>query len=162
MSDSYGYILAELLKRNTELHGRELCRIGEEAKWPGNARKIIMGELREYKASGGLKAFSGLVWHKLRKQDVTTRQIYGLLLQWALLLTEKELLGFYTADYEALIEELRHNIESGAEGVVEDIPAEEILEEWEFMKQYLMALHGECEGWIKNEDKKQKALSFCP
>lgn len=142
MSDTYGYILAELLKRNIELHGRELKRRGKKAKWPETARKIIMDELIHYPFDSKLKAFSGLLWGKLRKQNITTRHIYGLLLQWALLLTEKGLLSFYTDDYEGLVEELRITIESGAEGIVEDIPPEEIVEEWEFMRGYLLELHG--------------------
>jgi len=147
-SDKYGYLLAELLKRNTELHGNALLKRGNKAKWPGETRKVIIGELSKYPFDSKLKAFSGLVWHKLRSQNITTRCIYQLLLQWAILLTEKELLSFYTEDYEALIEELRHTIESGVEGEVSDIPPEEILEEWDFMKGYLMDLHNMCEGWI--------------
>ena len=150
----YGYILAELLKRNTELHGNALEKQGQRIKWPSEARKVILGELRRYKANGKLKAFSGLLWGKLRLHDITTRQIYQLLLQWALYLTEKGLLFTYTENYEALLEELRYTIESGAEGVVEDITPEEILEEWEIMKNnYLLALHGECEAWIGNDKR---------
>lgn len=147
MSEHFGYILAELLKRNTELHGRELLKRGNKDIWPKLTRKIIIAELAKYTLDGKLKAFSGLVWNKLRSQDITTRHIYGLLLQWAVLLTEKGLLSFYTEAYEFLIEELRHTIESGAEGVVDDIPPEEIIEEWEFMKSYLDSLHNMCEGW---------------
>ncbi len=151
MPDSFGYILAELLKRNTQLHGKELLKRGKRVKWPIDAQKIIMGELTRYPFDSKLKAFSGLLWGKLRRHDITTRHIYGLLLQWALLLTEKELLSFYTQDYEALIDELRITMESGAEGEVEDIPPEEIVEEWEFMQSYLMDLHGMVEEWQKND-----------
>lgn len=153
MSDSFGYLLAELLKRNTELHGKELRKRGDNPQWPWDARKVIIKELASYPLGGKLKAFSGLLWGRLRKQDITTRHIYGLLLQWALLLTEKGLLGFYTDDYEALIEELRHTIESGADGAVEDIPAEEIVAEWEFMQGYLNGLHGMCEQWVKDNEQ---------
>jgi len=150
MSEHYGYLLAELLKRNTELHGKELRKRGANPQWPWDARKVIIKELASYPLDGKLKAFSGLLWGRLRKQDITTRQIYILLLQWAVKLTEKKLLNFYTSDYEDLIEELRHTIESGAEGVVDDIPPEEIVEEWEFMQGYLDSLHGMCEQWINN------------
>lgn len=68
------------------------------------------------------------------------------MLQWALLLTEKGLLAFYTDDYEALILELQTTIEGGAEGQVEDISPEEIIEEWEFMKIYLPEVLSE-HGW---------------
>lgn len=151
MSDSYGYLLAEFIKRNTELHGKELLRRGSKDKWPAKARKTIITELSKYPFNGKLKAFSGHIWGKLRCQDITTRHIYGLLLQWALLLTEKGLLNFYTQDYEELFEELKYTIESGAEGAVENIPSDEIIAEWEMVKNnYLITLHKTCEEWIKN------------
>lgn len=158
--ESYGYLLAELLKRNTELHGKALEKKGRKVKWPGEARKIILGELRKYKVDGRSKAFSGLLWGRIRRHDITTRQIYQLLLQWALHLTEKGLLFTYTADYEGLLEELCTTIESGAEGIVEDISPEEIIAEWESMKDYLTALHNECEEWV-NENTQQEAFSIC-
>ncbi len=149
MLDVYGYILAELFKQNTHLHGKELWRRGNKTKWPANAKKIIVTELSKYPHDGKLKAFSGLIWNKLRQQNITTRHIYGLLLQWALLLTEKGFLCYYTKDYEGLIEELRSTLESGAEGEVKDIPPEEIIEEWEMVKErYLMELHSMCEEWM--------------
>lgn len=139
--DKYCFILADLLKRNTELHGKELSKRGQKVIWPDTTRKICIKELRKIPVNGGARAFSGLLWSKLRLENITTRCIYQLLLQWALLLTEKELLSFYTEDYEALLDELRTTIEGGAEGAVEDIPPKEIIEEWEFMKTYLPILH---------------------
>lgn len=139
MTDTYCYILADLLKRNTELHGFAIK--GQKVTWPDVTRKICIKELRRIKSNGALMAFSGLLWHKLRRQDITTRCIYQLLLQWALKLTEEGLLHFYTEDYEALILELQTTIEAGAEGEVEDIPPEEIIAEWEFMQGYLPELH---------------------
>jgi hypothetical protein len=145
--DTYCYILADLLKRNTELHGREIKKRGQLVTWPDVTRKICVKELRLIKADGKLKAFCGLVWYHLRGYNITTRCIYQLLLQWALLLTEKGLLGFYTDDYKNLIEELQTTIEGGAEGVVEDIDSNEIVGEWEEMKNnYLIALHNMVEG----------------
>lgn len=149
MSDSYGYLLAELLKRNTELHGKELWKRGDKVKWTGDTRKIIIAELAEYSFDSKLKAFSGLLWHYIRGLDITTRCVYALLLQWAIYLTESNLLGFYTINYDDLLEELRHSIESGAEGVVDGVVQDEVLEEWELMKDYLMPLHDMCESWIR-------------
>lgn len=148
MSDKYGYILADLLKRNTELHGREIAKRGQKVEWPNVTRKVCIGELRKIKANGSLMAFSGLLWHRLRCQNITTRCIYQLLLQWALLLTEKGLLGFYTDAYEALILELQTTIEGGADGAVDDISPEEIQAEWEFMQGYLTALHDMVEQYV--------------
>ncbi len=150
-SDTFCFILCDLLKRNTELHGNELKRRGQKITWPDITRKVCIKELRCIKANGGLMAFSGLLWHRLRSQNITTRCIYQLLLQWAFLLTEKGLLAFYTDDYEALILELQTTIEGGADGAVDDIPAEEIIEEWEFMRGYLTELHKLVEDY-ENKD----------
>lgn len=146
MSEVYCYILCDLLKRNTELHGKELARRGQKVTWPDTTRRICIRELRRIKANGATIGLSGSLWHKLRLQDITTRCIYQLLLQWALLLTEKGLLHFHTEEYEALILELKDTIEKGADGVVDDIPAEEIIQEWEFMKGYLPELHKMAQG----------------
>ncbi len=147
--EAYGYILAELLKRNTNLHGHALIKRGQQQKWPDEAKRIFAKELCKYTFNSKLKAFSGLVWGRLRAEDITTRHIYQLLLQWALYLTQNELLHIYTSEYEDLLEELRHTIESGAEGKVEDIPSNEIIEEWELVKNnYLLALHKMVEEWV--------------
>jgi len=148
---NYGYVLAELLKRNTELHGNELLKRGNRVSWVNEARKVIIVELRSYPVNYKLKAFSGFVWGRLRRQDITTRHIYILLLQWAVLLTEKGLLYFYTKEYEELIEELRITIESGAEGSVEDVSSGEIIDEWNFVEGYLVSLQNMCEEY---ENKK--------
>lgn len=140
MTDTSCYILCDLLKRNTELHGKEVAKRGQKVTWTDVTRKVCIKELRCIKSNGGLMAFSGLLWHRLRCQNITTRCIYQLLLQWAFLLTEKGLLAFYTDDYEALILELQTTIEGGAEGQVEDIPPEEIIEEWEYMQRFLPEL----------------------
>ncbi len=141
MTDTFCFILCDLLKRNTDLHGAELKRRGQKITWTDVTRKVCIAEIRKIKPDAKLMAFSGLIWHRLRGQNITTRCIYQLLLQWAFLLTEKGLLAFYTDDYEALILELQTTIESGADGAVDDIPAEEIIEEWGFMKGYLPELH---------------------
>lgn len=140
MTDVYCFILCDLLKRNTELHGKEIAKRGQKVTWPSIARKVCLSEIRKIKPDAKLMSFSGLLWHRLRCQNITTRCIYQLLLQWALLLTEKGLLAFYTDDYEALILELQTTIESGAEGQVEDIPPEEIIEEWGYMQGFLPEL----------------------
>lgn len=139
MTDTFCYILCDLLKRNTELHGAALKKRGQKVDWPNVTKKVCVRELRKIPLN--YIGLSGLIWSQLRKQNITTRCIYQLLLQWALLLTEKGLLAFYTDDYEALILELQTTIEGGAEGQVEDISPEEIIEEWEFMKIYLPDLH---------------------
>jgi len=148
----YGYILAELLKRNTELHGKALEKKGKPKEWPGVARKIIIKELAKYKQPASVKSYAGFIWGNLRRQDVTTRQIYMLLTQWALLLTNKGLLEFHTEDYEALLAETTNSFEKGAEGDVYDVSPEEIVNEWEFMQNYLNDLHEICEKWIKNNE----------
>lgn len=140
MNDIYSYILADLLKRNTRLHGRELEKRNISAKWPSVTNDICLKELQRINPTSKMMAFSGLIWHKLRQQNITTRCIYQLLLQWALLLTEKGLLSFYTSDYENLLIELKTTIESGSEGAVEDIPPQEIIDEWNFMKDFLPQL----------------------
>jgi hypothetical protein len=149
VSESYGYILAELLKHNTNLHGRELVRHGKKQQWINDAKKIVVSELRQYPHNGELKAFSGLLWKDMKQQGFTTRHIYQLLLQWALELTKETQLYFYTQAYEDLFIELRHTIESGAGGVVKDILPEEIINEWEAVKDYLVILHGFCEQFMK-------------
>lgn len=147
MTDKYAFILADLLKRNTELHGKALKKKGQKVTWPDKTRKVVIKELRCLNPSGSLRGFSGYLWRQIRQQNITTRCIYQLLLQWAFLLTEKGLLHFYTDDYEKLIHELNDTINAGAEGVVEDISADEIVGEWEYMKNYLMELHGLVENY---------------
>lgn len=144
MSEKYAFILAELLKRNTQLHGDA---IKERVKWPVDATKVINTEIRTgpFKTDTKLKAISGHVWGWLRGQNLTTRHIYALLLQWALYLTEQGMLNTYTEQYADLLDELRYTIETGAEGEVEDIPPEEIIEEWRFVQEnYYSLLHNLC------------------
>lgn len=147
---AYSFILADLLKRNTELHGYALEQRGIYQEWPAKTRKIIIKELKLNPATNGkIKAFSGLVWGQLRSQDITTRQIYALLLQWTLYLSESDKLVTFTKEYNDLLEELKCTIESGADGKVEDIPPEEIVAEWENMKEFHADLHVICEEWIE-------------
>lgn len=147
--NEYSFFLADLLKRNTELHGSALQKQGNYQEWPGKTRIALLKELRLNPTNNGkIKAFSGLVWGQLRKKDITTRQIYGLLLHWALYLSEDDKLVTFTEDYAELLKELKFAIESGAAGEVEDIPPEEILAEWEMMKTYHADLHTICTEWI--------------
>ena len=156
MLDSYSYILAELLKRNTQLHGEALHKRGQRVTWPSVAIKTINKELQAHplRSDTKLKAISGDVWGWLRRQDLTTRHIYQLLLQWALYLTAGKLLCTYTDDYAAVLEELRNTIETGAEGRVEDIDANEILQEWEYVQeQYYSLLHNLCTKLIEGKNQ---------
>lgn len=139
--DKYAFVLADLLKRNTELHGAALKQRGKKVLWPAKTRVVCLTEIRAIKADAKLKAFSAKVWWMIKGLNVTTRCIYALLLQWAVLLSDKKLFGFYTEDYESLILELQATIEGGAEGEAVGINPDEILKEWEFMKQYLIELH---------------------
>lgn len=153
MSDTYSYILAELLKRNTELHGKELAKRGNYQRWTDDMKKVIVKELCKYpRGNNKLKAYAGYIWGQLMRQQMYTREIYQLLLQWALLLTENNLLFFYTKDYEDIINELRERIEEGAEGIHIELSPEEIIAEWESMKTYLPGLHDMCEEW-ESKDK---------
>lgn len=151
MSDKYSYILAELIKRNTQLHGSALKKRNIKAEWPGVTIDVINKEIRAnpFKSDTKLKAKSGRVWGWLRGQNVTTRHIYQLLLQWALYLTETQALHTYTEKYADLLEELRYVIETGAEGEVEDIPPEEIIAEWKYVQEnYYSQLHNLCSTLI--------------
>lgn len=151
MSDKYSYLLAEILKRNTQLHGNAIKEMGQKVVWPVDAIKVINTEIRggPFKSDTKLKAISGHVWGWLRGQDLTTRHIYALLLQWGLYLTEKDMLYTYTEQYADLLDELRYTIETGAEGEVQDILPEEILEEWKFVQEnYYSLLHNLCSKLI--------------
>lgn len=152
MSDSYAYILAELLKRNTQLHGNALNKRGKKVDWPLKAVKVIITEIRKssLKNNTKVKAQSGQIWGWLRSQNLTTRQIYQLLLQWALYLTTENFLYTHTGEYADLLEELRSSIEAGAEGEVEDIDANEIINEWHFLQEnYYSYLHNLCIKFIE-------------
>lgn len=151
MSEAYNYILAELIKRTTKLHGEALNERGQKVDWPAITVKITSKEIQAspYKSDTKLKAISGQVWGWLRGQYLSTRHIYQLLVQWALYLTNEGLLCTYTTEYADLLEELMITIEAGAEGEVSDINPEEILEEWKFMQEnYYSLLHNLCNKLI--------------
>lgn len=145
--ERYSYLLNELLLRNTQLHGSALKQRGNNAEWPDVTIDVARKELRcnINRRDTKLKAKSGQIWGWLRNNDISTRQIYQLLLQWALHLTEMGILYTYTDKYRDLLEELKYVIETGADGDVEDIPPEEIIAEWKFMQEnYYSFLHNLC------------------
>lgn len=147
MPDIYSYILAELLKRNYYLHGEAILEKYNLPKTTIKEVKVINGELRAgpHKSNGKLKAISGQIWGWIRTLNLDTRQIYQLILQWALHLTNQELLYTHTDPYRLLLESLRATIESGSEGEVEDVDSKEILAEWQFVQEeYFSMLHNLC------------------
>jgi hypothetical protein len=147
--DTYSYVLADLLKRNSHLLGQALKRKGIIQPWTDEMKNVISRELRKYPINTKLISYSGWIWGRLMRQELLTREIYILLLQFAADITEKNLLSMYNDEYMEMLDELRKRIEEGADGKHKEVSEETTLQEWEKMKDYLPALHQMCEEWIK-------------
>jgi hypothetical protein len=98
------YLLAFLLKQVLRFHKKEVY-----ITWGRNALTIVNREIRLIPEKPVGKA--GLVWSDIKKHGFDTAQIYIIIVQAALLATEKGELYFYTPEYENLIKEFLTVIE---------------------------------------------------
>ncbi len=150
MSDVHCFILANLLRLNTNLHGKALKKQGNPQLWTETMKATIAKELSRHPKNLKLNAYSTWIWGRFMGHGLYTREIYILLLQWGVRLTELKMLYMLTDDYVNLLDELRLRIEEGADGKHKEISAAETLKEWDAMQEYLPELHKMADDFENN------------
>jgi hypothetical protein len=130
IEDVYNLIAAELLKLNSNLLQRSLEKSHKSMDWVKQAKQTCIKEIRANPIENKtrLKASCAFIWSWIRLQNISTREVYILLIKW-LLETEASV---FTKEFDDLCLEFGKVLEEGYNGET-DFPESEIQGEWFFI-----------------------------
>ncbi len=127
LEDIHNLIAAELLKLNCGLLQRELEKRGQNVSWVGKAKQICVKEIRAnpIQCKASLKGSCAFIWSWIRQQNISTREVFMLLVKWLLEIKA----SVFTQQFDDLCSEFGSVIEQGYNNET-DISGQEIQDEW--------------------------------